>query len=410
MENLATLAAPAPEKVEKPAHVPAELVVDFDYRRPEGPENDVHLGWRRLLQGPDIVWSPYHGGHWILTRGEDIKALIQDSAHLSSESIAIPYFPANQRPINLDPPHQAPYRRIIMPRLLPREIERLGGDVRQIARDAIEAIAPTGHCEFIADFAQILPIFVFMNLMGLPLEDRFRVLPYAEAATRGTKEEHDRAHLEMASYIRERLDGRGYAPGGMIERIVNSQIDGAPISDADVMSMCLLLLFGGLDTVASTLGFIARFLAENPAHRRQLVERIDDDTFVRNAVEELVRRHGVPNIARVVREDWTYKGAPFRAGEMVLFPILMGGLDDRFVEDPLRVDFTRHFPIPHTGFGFGAHTCPGAVLARREIQIFLEEWLPRIPDFEIAGTPRISGGSVNGVQELHLRWDPAARA
>ncbi|MBG6120056.1 MULTISPECIES: cytochrome P450 [unclassified Sphingobium] len=393
--------------VERPAHVPPELEVDFDFRFPQGNTGDVHLGWRRLLDGPDIVWTPHNGGHWILTRGEDIKALIQDSDHMSSESIAIPYFPANQRPINLDPPDQAPYRRLIMPRFVPKEIERVGGDVRKLAREIIEEIAPRGECEFMADFGQVLPIVVFMKIMGLPQEDRFRLLPYVEAAVRGSKEEHDEAHVQMAAYFHERIGGGGYAPGGLTERIVTADINGAPITPEDVMSVCMLLLFGGLDTVASTLGFIARFLATHPEHRRELVERIDDPAFVRNAVEELIRRHGVPNVGRVVREDWTYKGVPFRAREMVLFPILMGGLDDRFVDDPLRVDFSRRFPIPHTGFGFGAHTCPGAVLARREIQIFLEEWLPRIPDFEIVGTPRIASGPVNGVQELHLRWNPA---
>ena len=93
---------------------------------------------------------------------------------------------------------------------------------------------------------------------------------------------------------------------------------------------------------------------------------------------------------------------------MILPPNLLVGLDDRKIADPLTVDLTRPFPNGHAVFGNGPHTCPGAVLARREIRTFIEEWFARIPDFEIKpGTqPVIATGMVNGVLELWLSWSP----
>lgn len=80
------------------------------------------------------------------------------------------------------------------------------------------------------------------------------------------------------------------------------------------------------------------------------------------------------------------------------------GLDGGIVRDPLTIDFSRKFPIPHAAFSNGPHTCPGAVLARREIEVFIREWLPRIPDFEVTGPTRMASIAVNGVESLPLRW------
>jgi cytochrome P450 len=84
------------------------------------------------------------------------------------------------------------------------------------------------------------------------------------------------------------------------------------------------------------------------------------------------------------------------------------GLDDETVADPMTVDFNRPAPIPHAAFGNGPHRCPGSILARREVKVWLEEWLPRIPEFWIKpGTvPQNAAGMVNNMSELWLAWNP----
>ena len=187
--------------------------------------------------------------------------------------------------------------------------------------------------------------------------------------------------------------------------VITSDINGRPPTRDEVFGMSTLLLFGGLDTVASQLGFIAMHLARNPQHRRELIET---PALRARATEELIRRYGLPNTSRVLTQDYRYKDIEFRKGDMIQLPKCLYGLDERKNADPTTVDFHRKpSEVKHVAFGGGPHVCPGAVLARREIMVFMDEWLPMIPEFEIdTDKPLImKSGPVNGVLALPLKWD-----
>ncbi|MEM5422428.1 cytochrome P450 [Paraburkholderia ferrariae] len=390
-----------------PDHVPRELVVDFDYMNPPGAQDDVHLAWKSLHAGPDIVWSPYYGGHWIATRGEDIEAMQKDHTRFSHQSINIP--PLNESrlvPLELDPPEHTAYRNLITPAFLPQAIASLESDVRSLAIELIEKIAPRGECEFVSEFSKILPIVIFLRLADLPLSDREQLLEWAEWAVRGNLDERIESQHRLGGYIATWVEKRKAQAGGdLVSLIVNAQIDGKPISPERMFGMFIVVLFGGLDTVASLMGFIARFLAENPAHRRQLIENPE---LMVSSVDELIRRFGVANTARLITQDMEYKGVQFKKGDQIQLPNSLFGLDDRKFSNPLAVDLTRK-PVMHAAFGNGPHRCPGSFLARTEIKVFLQEWLKRIPDFRIreGDRPRCGSGSVNGMLYLPLAWDVA---
>jgi cytochrome P450 len=391
-----------------PEHVPPHLVRDVDVFNLPGAEEDVHLAWRRLQQeGPEIFWTPRNGGHWIATRAEDIEALQLDHEHFSMAALSIPKTAASAPaiPISLDPPHHWPFRKLMQPAFLPRAVDRLEDGVRATAIRLIEALAPLGRCEFVGDFATRLPITVFMEMMDLPVADMERLRPLADTATRSPDvAERRKASGAMAQYVMTYVRQRRETPGDdLISFVGRGEVDGRPISFEETLSMVVLLMFGGLDTVASMLGFVARFLAENPGHRRQL---IDEPAIIPNAVEELIRRHGLVNTARLVIDDYDYNGVALRKGDQVQLPNGLAGLDERRFDDPLTVDFRRERPIKHAAFGNGPHTCPGAILARRELKVFLEEWLKRIPDFQIepGQAPRFAVGMVNTVTVLPLVW------
>ncbi|WP_069268786.1 cytochrome P450 [Paraburkholderia nodosa] len=390
-----------------PDHVPRELVVDFDYMNPPGAQDDVHLAWKSLHAGPDIVWSPYYGGHWIATRGEDIEAMQKDHTRFSHQSVNIP--PLNESrlvPLELDPPEHTAYRNLITPAFLPQAIASLESDVRSLAIELIEKIAPRGECEFVSEFSKILPIVIFLRLADLPLSDREQLLEWAEWAVRGNLDERIESQHRLGGYIATWVEKRKAQAGGdLVSLIVNAQIDGKPISPERMFGMFIVVLFGGLDTVASLMGFIARFLAENPAHRRQLIENPE---LMVSSVDELIRRFGVANTARLITQDMEYKGVQFKKGDQIQLPNSLFGLDDRKFSNPLAVDLTRK-PVMHAAFGNGPHRCPGSFLARTEIKVFLQEWLKRIPDFRICegDKPRCGSGSVNGMLYLPLAWDVA---
>ncbi len=394
----------------RPEHVPAELVRDFDLYDIPGAAEDIQAAYRAIQQAsPDIFWTPHNGGHWVATRGEDIVEMQRDYNRFSHQHIVLPPMPdaPRQIPLEMDPPEHARYRRPLMQALLPSIVSELESKVRQVAIDAVERLLPRGECEFVEDFAKVLPIHVFLELVELPLDDKAYLLALAEDSVRGRDAEtRGRSQQLMGAYLLPWIRARRETPGNdLLSKLVNVDIGGERISEAEATSYATLVLFGGLDTVAGMIAFIARFLAQNPEQRRQLVERLDDDAFVKNAIEEMVRRHGLANTARVIASDFDYKGVSFRAGDRILPANLFVGVDDRINPDPLVVDFSREKPV-HAAFGNGAHACPGAVLARREIRIFLQEWLSRIPDFRIKpGTrPVLATGMVNGVLRLELVW------
>jgi cytochrome P450 len=132
---------------------------------------------------------------------------------------------------------------------------------------------------------------------------------------------------------------------------------------------------------------------------------VADPSLIPNAIEEFLRRYGIPNTARVMTHDFEYKGVAFKQGEQILLSKTLHGLDERRYPDPLRVDLRRDVRR-HAAFGDGVHRCPGSFLARLEMRIFLEEWLPRVPEFGIkrGETVRTSSGPVNGMLYLPLAW------
>ncbi|GAC1572401.1 MAG: cytochrome P450 [Sphingomicrobium sp.] len=395
----------------KPDHVPDALVYDFDMYNIPGSDEDIQLAYRAVQQSaPDIFWTPRNSGHWVATRAEDIEVMQRDYERFSYRKIVLPRMPDGQRqiPLELDPPEHGQFRRPLMQGLLPKVVNALEDKVREVAVALIEGFEADGKCEFVEQFAKVLPIVVFLDLVDLPRDDRHYLLPFAEDSVRGRSVEvRANAQRKVGEYLADKVIARRANPGeDLLSKLVSARIDGEEMAFDDAISFASLVLFGGLDTVAGMLGFVARFLADNPDHRRALVEHLDDEPYMRNALEELLRRHGLANTARYITHDFDYKGVSFREGDMVLPPNLLVGMDERKIDDPTKVDFERPFPIRHAIFGSGPHTCPGAVLARRELRIFLEEWLRRIPEFSIApGTkPVLATGMVNGVLELQLVW------
>lgn len=393
-----------------PAHVPRTLVHDFDLYNVRVEDGDYHAGLKRLHEVgvPDIFWTPRNGGHWVATRGEDIYHIFKDAENFSSRQLVVPRErnPAIPLPpIFLDPPDQAKYRSLLAPALSPKAVSPLGEGARALAIGLIEGFYAKGECEFVGDFAQHLPIGVFMKMVDLPVADRETLLHWADQQVRPTSEQEREASFhQLFGYAGQKVAERKENPGDdLISQLTRAQVDGQPITPEALVPMIFLLLVGGLDTVASAMGFAARFLAENPAHRRELIEHPER---IPAAVEELLRRFPVVNQGRLVVRDMDYKGVAMRAGDQIILPTTLHGLDDRKFDDPLRVDFSRPTPI-HSTFGNGVHRCPGSLLARTELKIFVEEWLKRIPDFRIkpGEAAGIRAGVNATIYSLPLTWD-----
>lgn len=289
----------------------------------------------------------------------------------------------------------------------PKALQQLGAEARRLAIELIEGLEPRGRCEFMAEFARHLPMTIFLRMVDLPLSDRERLIGLADAMIRSPDNERRmQVYYEVMGYLDRWVRARGERPGeDLISRIAAIEVDGKPLSHDETLGECAQVLFGGLDTVAGTMGFVMRFMAENPAHRRELAQ---DSSLIPHAVEELLRRHSIPAVARRLTQDLEFGGVTMKAGDQVMLAPVLHGLDERAWPEPLKVDF--HRPITeHFAFGKGVHKCPGASLARRELTILLEEWLARIPDFSIApgDHPVTTNGQVMGMVRLPLVWSPS---
>ena len=396
----------------RPSHVPVNRVVDFDVYNFAIENAEYQIALKKLTDAnaPDVVWTPKNEGHWIATRFETINAVLSDNEHFSANEITVPKRPQGTpklRPLQSDPPEQLKYRNLLAPYLAPKPVARLGETARKLTIELIEGFKSKGGCEFVSEFAQHLPIAIFMQIVDLPESDRLSLTGWAEAAIRGeTEGARNQGRLSIASYGMQKVRERRANPGeDLISTVANARIDGELMDDVTLTGMVTLLLFAGLDTVASMLGFFARFLAINPTYRRQLVE---NPSLIPNAIEELLRRFPIILAAREVKVVVELGGVDLKAGDMIMAPTPLAGLDERHFENPLEVDFNRPKPI-HMTFGGGSHRCMGSMLARTELRIFLEEWLKRIPDFEIDPNAEVvvSARAVATITSLPLVWNVA---
>lgn len=401
--------ASAPTPV--PAHVPAELVVDFDIYDPPGSREHFHEAWAPLLADdmPPIVWTTANGGHWMPTKGAVVAKIWGDNAHFSNRLSVVPKDVGLQFfgiPQSLDGAKHADFRMLLTGLLGPKAVNRMEADVRAQAVALIDEIAPRGACDFTMDYAGVLPVRIFMTLVDLPLEDADYLVAINEHIIRphgemGVVEANEKLNDYLRKPVLERLGAGGT---DMLSRMINGTVEGGRhLTEDEAVNMAKLVLQGGIDTVSNLLSFSMHFLAASPATRARIIA---NPSVIPTAVEEMIRRFPVICTARLVKDDVDYEGVSLRAGDALVMPNAVHALDPRENDDPLAVDLDRA-ERAHSAFGQGVHRCPGAYLARLEARVTITEWLRRIPDFRIAADKavRYRGGVVATVETLPLVWE-----
>ncbi|MBU6266622.1 MAG: cytochrome P450 [Sphingomonadales bacterium] len=401
-----------PDAEAVPAHVPPGLIVDHDVFTVDAPDGDFAGAMVRLRDSgvPRLLWTPRNGGHWLALDGDDIRRILEDPETFSSRAMRVPKS-ANvsppMAPLMIDPPALVAYRRLLAPFFTPAEVRRLEHRARAVCVALIEELLPRGGCEFVTEFSRFMPIVIFMDMLALPVADRPLILAIADRIVRPDRPEtRMTGFAELWQYCAARIAERRADPGDdLLTHLATATIDGLPLSDAELQGLCTTLMLGGLDTVTAMLGFIAAFLARSPAHRAELRAHPERMT---NAIEEFLRRMGMVNLTREVTRPVQLRDVTLQPGDLIVLATALcnfpqdGG-------DGLAVDFTRHRQ-PHATFGAGPHYCLGSMLARAEIRIFLEEWLPRIPDFAIAegAVLAVKVGAAANIVSLPLVWNPLA--
>jgi cytochrome P450 len=183
--------------------------------------------------------------------------------------------------------------------------------------------------------------------------------------------------------------------------LLEAELDGNRLHPDHVRGTMVLLMVAGIDTTWSAIGSSLWHLAQHPEDRRRLVAEPD---LMITALEELLRVYAPVTMARLVAEDFTFEGCPFKEGEWVLLPFPAANRDPEVFADADRVVLDRA-ENRHAAFGLGIHRCLGSNLARLELRVALEEWLARFPEFELVDPEAVtwSKGQVRGPRSIPVR-------
>jgi cytochrome P450 len=308
-------------------------------------------------------------------------------------------------PLEIDPPEHMKYRIHFNKPLSPQAVAPREDAVRETAVELIEKFQAKGKCEFVDEFASQFPVYIFMTLFGMPLEDFDKILnlEYKLLHVSNTIETRMQAAKDIYAYLEKMLADKRKTPADdLASNILDFKIDDRDITDKEILGMYYLLFVGGLDTVASSLGYAFRYLANNPQAQQKLRDNPD---LIPGAVEELFRMHSVVEVRRTVSEDTTFHGVELKAGDFVNCITAIISLDENEFDNPLVANIERS-PNRHGSFVFGPHRCMGSNLARLEMRVALEEWLKRIPTFsmEPGAEPESNLGAVVSLANLPLVW------
>jgi cytochrome P450 len=351
-------------------------------------------------------------GHefWMFTKMADIRSAFQAPGVFSSRSVnpADPDPPYMWIPEMLDPPLHTKWRQLLGPLFSPPAIAKLAPRIRTRFGEVLDDVEKHGHCDFVADVALRFPNTIFMELMGLPVADAatFQAWETDILHTGAVSGERAlRAMTEVIAYFGALITKRRQDPmEDLVSVALTWKIDDQPVSDEDLLSLCLLMFMAGLDTVAMQLSYSFLHLATHHDDRRRLAA---DSSLVPSAVEELLRYYAFVTPGRKVVKDADFGGCPVKTGQMAYLPIVAANRDPSEFLDADKVIIDRN-ENRHIAFGAGPHRCLGSHLARQELNVALTEWHRRIPEYRLApGVPVREHGGQIGLDNLPLQWDVA---
>ena len=379
-----------------------------------------HWQWAdQLREDSPLYFNTYAQGYWVFTRHDAVRDMYKNPQIFSSESIT-PWEPEpiyRFVPTQIDEPDHITYRRIVNAWFSPRAVDRAQPEIRGICRALVQKVAPTGGCDFVADFALRYPTAMFLRFIGLDTADTDQFVAWVEDFFGGFS--GDPAGLEpmaraldgIRQYWITVLDQRRGEPaprdGDLASHLMHARFSGRPLADAEILDMLTVLVLAGLDTTRGQLGYLFRHLATHPDDRAALIA---DPRLIPSAVEESLRFYTIIfGDGRKVTRDVEFHGAQLKKGDMVY------GLVSGANRDPRAYERAGEFILDrkhnhHFGFAGGPHRCLGAHLARREMQIGVEEWLRVIPDFRVATDEELAergGGSMMTLTKLPLAWEVA---
>ena len=363
----------------------------------------------RVLRDEYPLYHDPSDRFWVLSRFEDVHAATLDWETFSSTG-KIEAILAKPTMNSYDPPLHTQMRGLVSRAFSPRRINEIEPDIRAMTRRLLADFVGSGHGDGMADFAALLPAMVIGKLIGLPdeLVDECRHLTDQMMRIKSPEEG---AQYALASYeiFRPLYEERRRRPqDDLMTALLQAEIDGARLSEDDLLAFGWLMLVGGNDTTTNLIGNGIELLARHPDQRRELAA---NPQLIANAVDEVLR-YASPNhsLPRMTTRDVEHEHGKIPKGARVMLLWAAANVDEREFEDPERFDVHRRAPR-HLALGHGIHYCLGAHLAKMEARIAWQELLACAPEYELAETPRhFESSTFYGWESLALTFEPASLA
>jgi cytochrome P450 family 142 subfamily A polypeptide 1 len=375
---------------------------------------DPHRAFTWMRQH-DPVYRDEAGGVWGIALHEDVLEVSRQPERFCSRQSSRPDAPAIPSMINLDDPLHRRRRALVSRGFTPRRVAAHERKIRELARALLDAVAPKGRCDFVKEVAAPLPMALIGDLLGVEPEDRLRLQRWSDELIAATSisaspevaARAGQAFAEYAAYNRAVVADRRARPrDDLMSALVRAEIEGERLSDEDLLQEGLLILVGGNETTRHVLSGGCEALIRHPDQRRKLLA---DRSRIPAAVEEMLRWvTPIQNMNRTAVRDTELRGRRIRAGDKLLLLYPSANRDERVFERPFAFDVERE-PNPHLAFGFGAHFCLGASLARLELRVLFEELLERIPDMELVSDAPLRAAPSNfirGIPSMPVEFSP----
>ncbi|MER7734629.1 cytochrome P450 [Streptomyces erythrochromogenes] len=339
---------------------------------------------------------------WLVTRYEDGLAALSDPRLSSdvrdaSDPRLLAQLPGTERESMLsnmlrsDPPDHTRLRRLVSKAFTARRVAEMRPRIQAVTDRLLDAIAPAGRADLVADLALPLPVTVIGELLGVPADDRLDFQRWTDRMIMRGAEPPDPAVVNeawqhMRAYVTGLIRDKRAQPGDdLLSGLITARDEEQRLSEDELIAMVFLLLAAGYITTVNLIGGGIAMLLARPD---QLDLLRSEPELLGSAIEEFLRYDGPvnPGIARFAREDVEIAGTAIPRGATVLIASAIADRDPARFPDPDRLDITRQ-DNAHLAFGHGVHYCLGAPLARLEGQIAIGTVLRRLPGLALAVAP-----------------------
>jgi pimeloyl-[acyl-carrier protein] synthase len=362
--------------------------------------------YHRLRTEDPVHWDPFLHA-WVVTRYEDVVRVLH---HFSADRTPSPeqltsmglsaLNPVAQLMVRqmlfLDAPAHTRLRGLASVAFTPSRVERLRAHIQEIVDGLLDRVESAGQSDLIADLAEPMPAIVTAELMGVPVDDHKQLKSWsADFAEMLGNFQHNpdriprvlRSVEEMTAYFRAAIREQHEHPrDGLIQALMSAEIEGSRLTEEEVIANVIVTMVGGQETTTNLIGNGLLSLLRHPGQLHKLRE---DSSLIPSAVEELLRYESPSqHTARLARDDVQMGGRLIRQRQAVIAVMGAANRDPERFPDPDRLDITRK-DNRHVAFGWAAHFCFGAPLARIEGQIAFETILRRLPRLALDPRPLV---------------------